>query len=276
MHVGLLTARFGQDKDLEEIVAWAAEAGFGALEVTTGPGGHLPPEQVLDDEGAAAKALLEEHGVRISSLAYYAPLHRDLETDEYQEVMGRVLRAACALEVDTVCTLVGFPTEGLNKEETIRQVAPDVFGPLAEEARQGGVRIAFENWFATNLQNLEHFRAVTEALPQANVGFNFDPSHLQWQGIDVVGAVEEFGERIFHTHAKDVTINRARLARVGVLAGGWWEYSIPGYGEVPWGPYVRALRRAGYDGVLSIEHEDGAFGAEEGFRKGLRFLSSLI
>ncbi len=276
MHIGLLTARFGQERGLEQIVTWAAEAGFGALEVTAGPGAHLAPEDVLEDDGAAVKTLLEQNEMRISSLACYAGFNRGMEPEQYQEVMGRVLRTACTLGVDTVCTLAGFPAEGMSKEETIRQVAPDVFGPLAEEARQGGVRIAFENWFATNLQNLEHFRAVMEALPQPNVGFNFDPSHLQWQGIDVVGAVEEFADRIFHTHAKDVTINRARLARVGVLAGGWWEYSIPGYGEVPWGPYLRTLRRCGYDDVLSIEHEDGAFGAEEGFRKGLRFLSSLI
>ncbi|MGD2173827.1 MAG: sugar phosphate isomerase/epimerase [Candidatus Brocadiaceae bacterium] len=276
MEVGLLTARFGREVELAEIAAWAGEAGFSALEVTTGPGGHVRSEEVLDDGGVSVKALLEETGLRISSLACYAGFNRGEGPEAYQQTMTRALETARLLGVDTVCTLVGFPAEGKTKEQTIREVAPDVIGPLAEEARQGGIRIAFENWFATNLQNLEHFRAVTEAFPHPNVGFNFDPSHLHWQGIDVVGAVAEFADRIFHTHAKDVSIDRAKLSRLGVLAGGWWEYSIPGYGEVPWGPYIRALRRCGYDGVLSIEHEDAAFGAKEGFRKGLRYLSSLI
>ena len=82
--------------------------------------------------------------------------------------------------------------------------------------------------------------------------------------------------RIFHTHAKDVTISRKRLSRLGCLDGGWWQYSIPGSGDVKWGEYVRTLRRVGYDGVLSIEHEDGAVGVEEGFVKGLRFLSTYV
>ena len=90
-----------------------------------------------------------------------------------------------------------------------------------------------------------------------------------------MGAVEEFAARIFHTHAKDVLISQKSLSRLGVLEGGWWRYVIPGYGCVRWGEYIHVLRQAGYNGVLSIEHEDGAFSPQEGFEKGLRYLSAL-
>jgi len=276
MHVGLLTAPFRDKKTFAEIAEWAAGAGFKALEVVSGPGGHIDPADVLKDDGAAVRKVLADTGLEISSLAFYTLYNRGDGPEAYSKNMVDVLAAAEAVGTDCVCTLVGFPEEGKSKEKTIRESAPPVFEPLAAEAEKRGVRIAFENWFATNLQNMECFSAVAEALPQPNVGFNFDPSHLEWQGIDVQAAVEEVKDRIFHTHAKDVTISPGRLARLGCLDGRWWQYSIPGSGDVKWGEYIRTLRRAGYDGVLSIEHEDGAVGVEEGFEKGLRFLSTYL
>jgi sugar phosphate isomerase/epimerase len=113
-------------------------------------------------------------------------------------------------------------------------------------------------------------------VPDANLGLNFDPSHLHWQGIDYLEAVDWFKDRIFHTHAKDVEIKRHMLRWVGNQSGGWWRYVIPGYGEINWGVYIARLRAAGYNGVLSIEHEDSAFGVEEGFIKGQRHLAQYV
>ena len=148
-------------------------------------------------------------------------------------------------------------------------------GPAAAEAGKRGVRIALENWFSTCLQNLDHFAAVVEALPES-VGFNFDPSHLCWQEIDYLAAVKEFAPRIYHTHAKDTAVDAAALRRKGVLERGWWRYVIPGFGIVDWGQYIGALRLAGYDRVLSVEHEDRAFEAEEGFERAIAFLSRFV
>src|SRR4028118_1653289 len=92
---------------------------------------------------------------------------------------------------------------------------PDAFRPFLDQAGEQGVRIALENWFATNIQHLDHWRSVFEVLPDDHFGLNFDPSHLDWQGIDVSAAVHEFRDRIFHVHAKDVAVNETRLRRVG-------------------------------------------------------------
>lgn len=273
MHVGLLTSPFGKDADFAHIAAWAGKAGFAALEVQVG---HIDPAAVLAGGDTEINDILASNGLSISSFAFYSWFGQTGGREGYLQAMRQIIRAAGKLGVSTVCPFAGMPESGKSKAQTITEDLPAIFGPLAAEAADLGVKLAFENWFETNLQHLEHFRLLCEALPQANVGFNFDPSHLHWQGIDVLGAVAEFGSRIFHTHAKDVTIFPTKLARLGVKEYGWWEYSIPGYGAVPWGPYLRALRRAGYDGVLSIEHEDPAFGVEEGFSNGLRYLSQYI
>lgn len=272
MHIGLLTARFG-DRSLDEIITWASKAGFSALEIHTR---HLPPDDVLKDNGASVKAKLQEANLTISSLAHYTLFNRGGGPESYAEDMMKVIAAAEALGVDTVCTLAGFPEGEKSKMKTIEEDVACVFPPIVAEAKSKGIRIAFENWFATNLQHLDHFKALTEVLPEEHVGFNFDPSHLHWQEIDYIAAVEEFKDRIFHVHAKDVAIRSDTRARVGVLDGTWWRYVIPGFGEIPWGRFVLALREIGYDGVLSIEHEDRAFDAEEGFAAGLRHLSQFV
>ncbi len=268
MHIGLLTARF-KDKSFEEIAAWAGGAGFAALEAHTR---HVTPAEVLADDGAAVKKTLAAAGVRLSALSHFRGF--ELATDDadiYARELVETVKAAEVLGLDTVCALAGFPAKGKDKLASIREHLPALFEAPAAEARKRGVRIAFENWWATCLQTLEHFAAVVEVLPE-NVGFNFDPSHLLWQEIDYLSAVGEFAARIYHTHAKDTEVDRAVLARKGVLERGWWRYVLPGLGAVSWGEYVGRLRRAGYDGVLSVEHEDRAYEAEEGFTLALKYL----
>jgi sugar phosphate isomerase/epimerase len=278
MKIGVLTVPFGGDWSLDRIITWASKNDIDCLEVYVPR--HLDPVALLDGSAAGElKATLARAGVSISSLAFYSPginspdaavRKKDLAT------LTATVRAAEAIGVDTVCTLAGMPLPNQTKMDTIRKDLPGVFGPVVEEAASRGVRIAFENWFATNIQHLDHWRAIFDVLPQKNVGLNFDPSHLAWQGIDYLAAVSEFADRIFHTHAKDVAINDAVLRRVGVLERGWWRYTIPGTGRIAWGEYLGKLREIKFDGAVSIEHEDGTFGAEEGFLVGARYLRSLI
>src|SRR5207248_9020316 len=87
------------------------------------------------------------------------------------------------------------------------------------------------------------------------------PSHLVWQLIDYERAVYDFADRIFHVHAKDLEIRRDGLYEHGVmsLGMGWQVPRLPGLGEVRWDRFLSALYAAGYDWVVSIEHEDRNF-----------------
>lgn len=269
MEIGFLSACM-RDRSLEEVVAFAGQAGFDALEVATT---HLPAERLIE-QGADIRELLAAHGVAISSIAAYGNLLKGGPSERQQAIQRttRWVDACSALGTDVLCVLAGMPVEGKTKEQTIAEDFKEVFTPIAEYARQKDVKLAFENWFATLLQNFDHWDAMLDALPYPNVGFNYDPSHLIWQGIDYLAGVDRYADRIFHTHAKDTEIRHDVLAVRGNQAGGWWRYVIPGFGSIQWGKYVARLRRAGYHGVLSIEHEDGAFSPEAGLTKGLGYL----
>jgi len=278
MDIGLLTAPL-TDKPLDYVVNFAKANGFQALEVVSGPGSSHLDTSALSKAGAEKiKEMLARAGVRISSLAWYTNLLDPDEAKRKQLVadMRKVIDAAAALGVEVVCTMAGMAMPGKSKMATIEQELPGVLKPLVEYAGGKGIKIAFENWYATNLQNLAHWQRVFEVVPAPNLGLNFDPSHLHWQGIDYLAAVDEFKDRIFHTHAKDVEIKQHLLRRFGNQADGWWRYCIPGYGEIDWGVYIARLRDAGYDGVLSIEHEDRVFGPEDGFVKGRRQLAQWV
>jgi len=272
MQIGFLTACMGK-KSLAEVVAFAGKAGFDALEVHTC---HLPPEKAIA-EASSLNDLFAQHGVGISSLAAYGNW---IEGDDAKRAaatatLKRCVDACVALGTDVLCSLAGLPPAGRTKEQCLDQEFKQVFTPVAQYAQDKGVKLAFENWFATLIQNFEQWDAMLTALPFDNVGFNYDPSHLLWQGIDYLGGVDRYAKRIFHTHAKDTEIRDDLLRVRGNQIMGWWRYVIPGFGSVDWGRYVARLRLIGYQGVLSIEHEDGTFSPEEGLEKGLEFLRLL-
>jgi sugar phosphate isomerase/epimerase len=252
--LGLLTAPF-RDRPLGEVASWAREAGFEALEV------YWPPGADLD----------LDVGLEISALAYYP---NNLDPDEATRAKAhahlRRLIDVAAGGAGLVCTFAGAdPALPLDTNlERFRELWP----PLVGHAEERGVRIAIENcpmvsWpGGTNLAySPVAWDAMFEAFPM--LGLNLDPSHLHWLGIDIERAVRDYGDRIFHVHVKDTEIVRDELYRQSILShgAGWQHGRIPGRGEIDWAGFVGALREAGYDGVLSVEHEDHDLGLEDGF-----------
>ncbi len=257
------------------MVDFAATAGFKGLEVAVGP--HVDVQASPESLKAAAERV-RAAGLQITSLAAYMNT-TPAGAAEREAVIQRLkaaVDAAAVMGVSVVCTLAGHPVPGKDKNKTIEEDVPQVLGPVVRYAAEKGIKIALENWFATNIQHLGHWERIFRVIPDANFGLNYDPSHLYWQGIDYIAAIDRFADRIFHVHAKDVEIREHVLRWVGNQAGGWWRYVIPGFGRIHWGELAHALRRNGYDGVLSIEHEDGSLGVEEGFLKGLQHLQQYL
>ena len=277
MTVGLLTAPFGGDA-LETVIGFASEVGFDALEISAGPGSkHVDTAKLGKAEAKAIRAAVDSAGLEISSLACYANVTGPTPeaAKGNQEALISVVKAAKLLGVDVVCCGAGLPPGGMSREDAIRQLAKPFYSKLCKDAEKSEIKLGLENWFATNIMNLDQFALMFAEVPNANFGLNFDPSHLYWQDICYLAAVEEFACRIFHTHAKDTEIRRHVRTRIGNQTMGWWRYVIPGYGDIDWGVYIARLRRVGYNGVLSIEHEDSALGREEGFIKGLAHLKQF-
>ncbi len=274
MFVGLLTAPISS-WNFEKLVSWASSTGFKGLEVSVSPTTRqIDVNRVLSGGASEIKRIVAQNDVQITSLAYYSL--RIIENPAEQEFLKKVIDACAALDVTVACTLSGGPVKGKNKIQTLREDFPNVFAPLIDKAKEQGIKIAMENWFETNLQGLDTFQEALEAIPDKTLGLNFDPSHLMWQKIDYVEAVHKFGDRIYHTHAKDTEIIEHKLRQVGILGRGWWRYRIPGWGNINWTAYLTALKEVKYDYVLSIEHEDPFFTAETGFQMAKQFLEQYL
>jgi sugar phosphate isomerase/epimerase len=102
------------------------------------------------------------------------------------------------------------------------------------------------------------WRRMFEAIPSNHFGLNYDPSHLVWQHIDWIAPLAEFGERIFHVHAKDVRIDHTKLNDVGIFAypNEYHIPKLPGLGEIDWGTFITVLGETGYRGPVCVEVED--------------------
>lgn len=275
MKVGMLTGPFENVK-LEFVMDFAEEAGIPCLEVVAHPGSkHIDPAKLTATQAGKIKQMLSDRGLQISSLAYYTDMTEPKRVKAHQAHALKAIDAAAMLGVPTVCMLTGSAVPGMSKIDTIRKVVPNVYAPLLAHARKKQVNLAMENYFATCLQGLDTFEALFDVMKDEHFGLNYDPSHLYHQECDHLAPVSLYGKRIFHTHAKDTLVDKAKRAKVGIYGGGWWRYVIPGFGNINWGEYVSHLRANGYDGVLSIEHEDGAQTREEGFCRGAWYLEQF-
>ncbi|HZQ48745.1 MAG TPA: sugar phosphate isomerase/epimerase [Candidatus Dormibacteraeota bacterium] len=279
MKLGLLTAAF-PSLSLEEIARWAHDHGFEALEIACWPsaGGErrryagVSHIDVEDFDAAAVRQTMQRYDLEISALAYY-PNNLDPDPaarDAANSHLKRVIEAAQKLEVEVVGTFVGR-----DQDRGVAASFADfekVWPPLVRFARERSVKIAIENCpmiFSDDEwpggRNLAYspanWRRMFEIVPDDNFGLNLDPSHLVWQHIDYLRVVGDFASRIFHVHAKDMEVDRDGLYENGVmsLGMGWQVPRLPGLGEVRWDRFIAALYQAGYDWVVSVEHEDRKF-----------------
>lgn len=280
MQLGLLTACL-PTTPLDEIASWAAAEGYRALEVAAWPdrpgrdweASHLDVEKFDDREAERVTELFERHDLTLSAVAYYENnLHADPETRAAtHQHLRACIDAAELLGCGLVGTFVGRDVT-LTVQENLR-LADDVLPPLVRYAADRGVRLVVENcpmegWHPDGYPaNLAYSPQLWDWMAGLDLYLNFDPSHLSWLGIDPVTSAAGYADRILHVQAKDVEIDVDGRNRVGVFGNavdrahdpwqsGWWRYRIPGLGQVDWTSLISTLAASGYDGVVSVEHED--------------------
>ncbi|WP_283139411.1 sugar phosphate isomerase/epimerase family protein [Rhizohabitans arisaemae] len=304
MRLGFLTACLTH-RSLREHAEWASTHGYTALEVAAWPAdterphtaGHIDVATL--DPGGAEKVrdLFDRHGLVLSSLAYYENnLHPDPERrTAINAHLRRVVDAAALLNCPTVGTFVGRDP-GRSVVENLAAAA-EVFRPIVDHAGRAGVKVVIENcpmggWHPDGYPgNLAYSPELWEWLAAQGLYLNFDPSHLVWLGIDPVAAVRRHRDRIAHVQAKDVEVFpelRTRFSVYGTALNkadkwdaGWWRYRIPGLGQIDWPTLVDTLRENGFDGVVSVEHEDPQLSGsddrvEEGLHVAARTLAPLL
>ena len=309
MKVGVFAVAFSR-MPFAEALDYVSSLGVEAVEV--GCGGyvgdaHCKPNELLQDDEATAAfgAAIRERGLTISALSAHAnPLHPNpgIGAAHRTYVRNAVLMAE-KIGVDTVVTFSGCPGGGPGDmhpnwvtcpwppdfSQTVQWQWKEVLIPYWQEmgrfAQERGVRIAIEMHPGFCVYNAETALALREAVGPV-IGVNFDPSHLFWQGADPAATIRALQDAIYHFHAKDTKIDPANTAVNGVLdnktyrdfARRSWIFRTVGYGhgEQTWRDMVSALQLVGYNGALSIEHEDGLMSGQEGFKKAVRFLQNIV
>lgn len=309
MKIGVLTVLFGT-MSFDEVLDYVSKVGLEAIELGTGnyPGSdHLNVKELLssDQKIKEYKTKVKDKGLEISALSCHGnPLHPDKGFAETHHNIHRdTVILASKMGIETVINFSGCPG-GSEQDKYPNWVTcpwPEDYSEIykwqweekiipywkkeAEFAADHGIRIAFEMHPGFAVYNTESLLKLRENCGD-NIGANFDPSHLFWQGMDPIVSLKKLAGTIYHVHAKDCRIDDDNTRANGVLdtksygdeINRSWVFRTVGYGhsEEFWRDFVSTLRMIGYDGVMSIEHEDSLMSADEGFKKAVHFLKGII
>ncbi len=296
---------------LEEAFAYLSSLGVHSMEIGVGgyPGkAHLDPKEYLGkpDKIQELKELLKKYDMKFSAIACHGnPVHPDKEiAKRFHEEFVDAMKMAAALGVDTVIGFSGCPGDCEDSKnpnwvtcawppeylEILDWQWNEVLIPYWKEttklAQQIGIKkIAFEMHPGFCVYNPSTLLRLREAVGDM-IGANVDPSHLFWQGIDPCEAIKMLQGAIYHFHAKDTKIDAANAHRIGVLdtqsygdvLNRAWVFRTVGYGHSKevWNNIISALKTVGYDGAISIEHEDALMSPKEGLEKAIALLKESI
>jgi sugar phosphate isomerase/epimerase len=310
MKLGLFTPVFGKLPLAEMLAKVRSFKSIEAIELGTGawPGrDHIDPDGLLANADRARDygRQIADAGLSISALSCHGnPLHPDnAVARDYDDLFRKTVRLAARLHVPVVVTFAGCPGDSDEAKHPNWVTSPwppeflevldwqwekkaiPYWTDAARFAADHGIKVALEahpGFVVYNVETALKLRAATAN----NLGINLDPSHFFWQGVDVPIAIRALGEAIFHFHAKDVAIDPHNVAVNGVIdtktyrrmAERSWLFRSVGWGhdELTWKRIVSALRLAGYDYVMSIEHEDALASIDQGLQAAVDVLSRAV
>lgn len=300
-----------QNLDLDQALAYLHSLGVDSLELGAGgyPGkAHMDPAEYLahPEKIDQLKALLDKHHMKLSALACHGnPVHPNKAVArQYHDDFVNAMKVAVQLGVDTIIGFSGCPGDCADSKNPNwvtcawppdyleildwqwNQVLIPYWKETAKLAREIGIKkIAFEMHPGFCVYNPATLLRLREAVGDI-IGANVDPSHLFWQGMDPCEAIKALKGAIYHFHAKDTRIDGANTARNGVLdtgsygdlLGRSWLFRTVGYGhsELEWNNIISTLKMVGYDGPISIEHEDALMSPKEGLEKAVALLKRAI
>lgn len=308
MRIGLVTDSLGH-LALDQLLAHAAGQGIEMLEFGCGnwsSAPHLELDAMLADGAVRARFLagLADHGLAISALNCSGnSLHPGTSGAQHHDITLKTIRLAGLLGVERVVLMSGCPggpgdananwittawppeTAKVLEWQWNQVLIPYWRSLAAEAAKHGVAKFCLELHGQQNVYNTATLLRLRDAVGPV-IGANFDPSHLFWMGADPLASIAALGGAIYHVHAKDTRMIAANLAvnsaidttPMADLAHRSWAYVTLGDGHAVdwWGKFAAALRAAGYDDVLSIEHEDVARTPEEGVRRSVDLLREAL
>lgn len=301
------------DLPLEDVAAKAAQWGYEGLELACW-GDHFEVGRALDEPDYCQNKLdlLEKHGLGCRAISSHLVGQLVLDLNDARsdgwvpedcrgdsakknawaaEEMKRTARAAAKLGVEIVNGFTGssiwhlwysFPPVTPEQIQAGYDLLAERWHPILDVFGESGVRFALEVHPTEIAFDIVTARRALVALDhRPEFGFNFDPSHLHWQGIDPVQFVRAFPDRIYHVHIKDAAINLD--GTTGILGSHLefgdfrrgWDFRSPGHGGIDFESIIRALNDVGYEGPLSVEWEDCGMDREHGAADACAFLERI-
>ena len=310
MKLGVMSPVLG-GMSLRQMIEYLSSLGLQSLELGCGgyPGkAHCDAADFLahPEKIEELKQMLAENHMDLPALACHGnPLHPDKAiAGRFESDFDNAVLLAEKLGVKTLVAFSGCPgdcpeskypnwvtcTWPNDYKKILEWQWNEVLIPYWKEKAafcnaHGVERIAFEMHPGFMVYNPKSLMKLREAVGPT-VGANFDPSHLFWQGVDVCAAIRYLKGAIYHFHAKDTRIDPLSCGVTGVLdtsgygdlLGRSWEFRTVGYGHGKslWNDMISTLKATGYEGVISIEHEDPLMSPKEGLEKAVAFLKDVI
>jgi len=307
MKIGMITDSLGT-LSFDEMLRASAELGLETLEFACGnwsSAPHIDLAAMLESAATRAEfvAKVRDHGLTIAALNCSGnPLHPGPQGKKHRQVTEDTIRLASLMGIDRVVMMSGLP--GGPGDANPNWIITDWPPECADIQRYQWDDCIIPYWrdlvrFSNNLgigklclelhghqavYNVQTLFRLRDAVGET-VGANYDPSHPMWMGADPIAAVRKLGSAIYYVHAKDTRVEPVPAGIDGVLdarppnhyAERAWNYITLGYGhgETWWRQFCTALKQAGYDDVLSIEHEDMMLSPMEGMRKSVALLRNV-
>jgi sugar phosphate isomerase/epimerase len=306
--VTLFTGQWA-DLTLEVICEKAKAWGYDGIELPCW-GDHFNVQKALNEPGycQGRHDLLAKYGLKVWAISNHLTGqlildNNDARTDDWVpahvrgdakkktewaiQEMKDTVKAAHKLGVKVVNGFTGssiwhllysFPPVPDSMIEDGFKLLAERFNPILDVFKEYGIKFGLEvhpTEIAFDLYSAEKALKALDHRPE--FGFNFDPSHLLWQGVDPVEFIRAFPDRIYHVHVKDAAVSLN--GRSGILGSHLnfgdprrgWEFRSPGRGQVDFVAIARALNDIGYEGPLSIEWEDPSMDREYGAAEAAKF-----
>jgi sugar phosphate isomerase/epimerase len=311
--VTLFTGQFA-DLPLAELATKASEWGYDGLELACW-GDHFDPSRGATDPAycEAQKSILKENNLNVYAISHHlagqlvCDLNNDARSDGFApadcagdpekkrkwavETMKETAVAAKNMGLTVVNGFTGssiwhlfysFPPVGEKQIAEGFKYFADMWHPILDVFDENGVKFALEvHPTEIAFDIVTAARALDAIDHRETFGFNFDPSHLEWQGVDPVKFLRTFPDRIYHVHMKDAVVTLDGTS--GILGshlnfgqpGRGWDFRSLGRGQVDFEEIIRALNVLKYDGPLSVEWEDAAMDREAGAREAAAFVKQI-
>jgi sugar phosphate isomerase/epimerase len=311
--VTLFTGQWA-DLPLTELSKKASEWGYDGLELACW-GDHFDPAKGASDTAYCEqqKTILKENNLDVYAISHHlagqlvCDLNNDDRSDAFApgdctgdaekkrawavETMKQTAIAAKNMGLKVVNGFTGSsiwhliysfpPVSEAQIEEGFKHFAK-LWNPILDVFDQNGVKFALEVHPTEIAFDIVTAERTLEAIDHREAfGFNFDPSHLEWQGVDPVKFIKTFPDRIYHVHMKDAVVTLDGTS--GILSsylnfgqpGRGWDFRSLGRGQVNFEEIIRALNEIQYDGPLSVEWEDAAMNREAGAKEAAEFVKEI-